>query len=67
LANGFDGVCETAEIFEIEIEEIGIFGEQSFGLGWIAAQNRNLRLGYVISTFGPLKPSPTQARLLLRR
>jgi hypothetical protein len=50
LADGFNCGSEAAEIFEIEIEEIGFFGEQSFSLGWIAAQNRNLRFRCVILT-----------------
>ena len=44
MADGFNCGSETAEIFEIEIEKIGGFGEEGLGLGGIAAEDGDHRV-----------------------
>ena len=40
MSDGLNGRGESAEILEIEIEEIRGFGEEGFGLDGVAAKNR---------------------------
>ena len=39
LADGLDGGGEAAEILEVEVKEVGGFGEESFGLGRVTAKD----------------------------
>ena len=39
LVDGLDGGGKAAEIFEVEIEEVGGFGEKSLSLGGIPAKD----------------------------
>jgi hypothetical protein len=39
LADGFDCGCETAEIFKIEVQEIGGLSKEGLGLSWVAAED----------------------------
>ena len=40
MSDGLNGRGESAEILEIEIEELGGLSKEGFGLGGVAAKNR---------------------------
>ena len=39
MSDGLNGRGEAAEILEVEVKEVGGFGEESFGLGGVPAKD----------------------------
>ena len=52
LADRFHGWTKAAEILEIEVQEIGFFGEQGLGLSRIAAEDGDFYLRGNVPTAG---------------